>query len=95
METPEVSSSEMTPDPPKRLLSVKSASSPSSKTSSPQSRTKMVKISSADSLLAMFKSLGMWVVALVVVKQRVGGCSWKGRENRGGNVGEIDRSVHM
>ncbi|XP_050733493.1 uncharacterized protein LOC127007035 isoform X3 [Eriocheir sinensis] len=58
METPEVSSSEMTPDPPKRLLSVKSSSSPSSKTSSPQSRTKMVKISSADSLLAMFKSLG-------------------------------------
>ncbi|XP_069169023.1 uncharacterized protein [Procambarus clarkii] len=58
METPDVSSSEMTPDPPKRLLTVKSSSSPSSKTSSPQSRTKMVKISSADSLLAMIKNFG-------------------------------------
>ncbi|XP_066978110.1 uncharacterized protein [Macrobrachium rosenbergii] len=57
-ETPDVSSSEMTPDPPKRLLTIKSSSSPSSKTSSPQSRNKMVKISSADSLLAMFRNFG-------------------------------------
>ncbi|KAK3863238.1 hypothetical protein Pcinc_030967 [Petrolisthes cinctipes] len=57
-ETPDISSSEMTPDPPKRLLSVKSASSPSSKTSSPQTRNKLVKISSADSLLSIFRSIG-------------------------------------
>ncbi|XP_042887240.1 uncharacterized protein LOC122263022 isoform X3 [Penaeus japonicus] len=58
IETPDVSSSEMTPDPPKRLLSVKSSSSPCSKTSSPQSRNKLHKISSADSLLAMFRNFG-------------------------------------
>lgn len=67
METPDVSSSEMTPDPPKRLLTVKSASSSSSKTSSPQNRTKMVKISSADSLLAMFKNLGKWLAGPLMV----------------------------
>nr|XP_027223072.1 mucin-5AC-like [Penaeus vannamei] len=58
IETPDISSSEMTPDPPKRLLTVKSSSSPCSKTSSPQSRNKLHKISSADSLLAMFRNFG-------------------------------------